>query len=331
VLVGESAKARKGTSWAEVARVVAHADATFVQERILGGFGSGEAVVDSIIEADRRLLVLEPEWSRLLAIGRRDGATISPLLRQAWDGDRLAVRSRNKTTVADFAHVCLIGHITVDELRAKLTETEAANGYANRHLFAIVRRSKLLPSGGNLDDSEVALLGGATAEVLRAARQRGLMRRTPQAEELWSHLYHTMAKDDPGGLLAAVVARDAAQVLRLSVTYALLDEVPYVDIPHVEAGWAVWRYCRQSAQLIFGDRLGDDVADKLLAAIRAMGRQGLTGNEQHAALGRHVPGARLRAARELLVNRGLATVQQVPTGGRRAEVLIACGTSELCD
>ena len=162
VLVGKSAKARKGTSWAEVGRVMAVADATFVRERTLGGFGSGEAVVDSVGDSDHRLLVLEPEWSRILAVGRREGATISPLLRQAWDGDRLAVRTRNKTTVADGAHVSLIGHITVEELQAKLTETDTANGYANRHLFAVVKRSQLLPSGGNLDDREVSVLGAST-------------------------------------------------------------------------------------------------------------------------------------------------------------------------
>jgi len=138
-----------------------------------------------------------------------------------------------------------------------------------------------------------------------------------------------MAQDEPGGLLGAVVARGEPQVLRLSLIYALLEGAPHIDIAHVEAGWAVWGYCRKSAELIFGDRLGDGVADKLLAAVREAGGQGLTGNEQHAALGRHVHSERLRAARELLVNRGLAVIRKVPTGGRRAEVMIACEESEL--
>jgi Primase C terminal 2 (PriCT-2) len=40
------------------------------------------------------------------------------------------------------------GHITIDELRARLTRTDAANGFANRFLFPLVRRSKELPFGG---------------------------------------------------------------------------------------------------------------------------------------------------------------------------------------
>ncbi len=240
VLVGESAKARKGTSWAEIRRVMAVADPDFVAERILGGFGSGEAVVDAVAAAeDHRLLVIEPEWSRLLAVGRRDGATISPLLRQAWDGDRLAVRSRAKTAVADGAHVALLGHITTGELRSKLTETETANGYANRHLFLAVRRSRLLPSGGDLDGAEVDRLGRATGDAIRHARTVGIMHRIPEAEARWEQLYRAMAADDPGGLLGAVIARDTAQVLRLSVAYALLDGSHVIDTPHVDAAWAV--------------------------------------------------------------------------------------------
>ena len=41
-----------------------------------------------------------------------------------------------------------IGHITVEELRRNLTETETSNGFANRFLWCCVRRSKLLPEGG---------------------------------------------------------------------------------------------------------------------------------------------------------------------------------------
>jgi hypothetical protein len=41
----------------------------------------------------------------------------------------------------------LVGHITRDELSRELTDTSAANGFANRILWACARRSKLLPDG----------------------------------------------------------------------------------------------------------------------------------------------------------------------------------------
>ncbi len=225
--------------------------------------------------------------------------------------------------MADGVHVALIGHVTRDELREKLLDVEVANGFANRHLFCGVERSKLLPSGGNLDDADVAALGHEVRDALEGARKVGILRRTPAAEDWWGDLYSLMARDDPGGMVGAVIARDAAQVLRLSVVYALTDGVGAIDLPHLEAAWAVWRYCRRSAADIFGERTGDPVADKLLGSVRRAGAIGLTTDQQHEALGRHTPAVRLKAARDLLVAFGLATMRREETGGSPASVLVA--------
>ena len=326
VLVGDTSKARKGTSWAQIRRVFVAADRTFTDDRILGGFGSGEALVDAVAAdgADHRLLVIEPEWARILSVGKREGSTLSPLLRQAWDGDRLAVRSRGGGSVtADNAHVSVLGHVTAEELRAKLTDTEVANGYANRHLFVSVRRSKLLPSGGSLDDQAIADLGRRTKVALDGARKIGTLKRSPAAEERWTALYYEMAKDEPGGLLGAVIARDAAQVLRLSVLFALSSASALIDVSHIDAAWAVWQYCRKSAALIFGDASGSPVADKLIQALRDAGPDGLDGRQMDRVLGGHVSAGELRAALSLLDRRGLIVTRDEVTRGRPRRVTYA--------
>jgi hypothetical protein len=47
------------------------------------------------------------------------------------------------------------GDVTLEELRRVLTSTEAANGFANRFVHVLARRTKRLPSGGNLDDRDL--------------------------------------------------------------------------------------------------------------------------------------------------------------------------------
>ncbi len=68
-IVGDTAKARKGTSWNNVRRIAAVADPEFVDDRIKSGFGSGEALVAEFIDVvnplDKRLLVQDPEFARL--------------------------------------------------------------------------------------------------------------------------------------------------------------------------------------------------------------------------------------------------------------------------
>jgi hypothetical protein len=140
----------------------------------------------------------------------------------------------------------------------------------------------------------------ALAKAVDESRKRGEMKRTPAGEERWEDLYYRLAADEPGGLLGAAVARDAAQCLRLSLLYALLTRAPAVDKRHIEAAEALWSYCRASAQAIFGDTLGDANADRLLEALRVAGPAGLDGRTQHEVFGRNVNAAELDRLRQLL-------------------------------
>lgn len=119
-------------------------------------------------------------------------------------------------------------------------------------------------------------LGRKVRNALIEARKVCILRRTSAAEERWCELYGKMAEDDTGGWLGSAIARDAAQTLRLSVTYALLDGSHHIDLAHLEAAWALWCYCRASAGHIFGQRLGDEVGDPLLDALRRAGPNGST-------------------------------------------------------
>ena len=170
--VGETSKARKGTAWGRVRDVCYHADQEWVLRHIGSGLSSGEGLIhqvrdrvtkskdgkEEVVDAgvsDKRFMAMEAELSGLLKVMERGGNTISPLFRKAWDGGDLQTLTRNNSLKATEPHISSIGHITIDELRSCLTRTDAANGFANRFLFFLVRRSKELPMGGNLDDETI--------------------------------------------------------------------------------------------------------------------------------------------------------------------------------
>jgi hypothetical protein len=184
ILVGETAKGRKGTSWGRVRQLFEKAAPDWVLERIAGGLSSGEGLISAVKDAvekqepmrkegriidyqkviadagveDKRLLVLESEFASVLRMLERDGNTLSAIVRQAWDNGHLRVMTRTSPLKATGAHISIIGHITVDELRRHLNQTETANGFANRFLFTCVRRSKLLPEGGLSPRADVKAL-----------------------------------------------------------------------------------------------------------------------------------------------------------------------------
>lgn len=330
VCAGETAKARKGTSWAAVEGVMLVADQHFAETRVLGGWGSGEAVVDAVRDAsddapgalDKRLLVQEGEFARFLKVCNRDGSTLSMTIRDAWDGKKLQARSRAATSQSTGHHISIVGHITLEELRMRLTDVEAANGFANRFLYVLGRRSQRLPEGGNVPQEVCERLGKILGEALRSAGTIGSVQRDDAARDLWAHMYEAMDLDAPGGLLEAVTCRDTAQVLRLSVTYALLDGSGVITTDHLWAAWAVWRYCRQSAAVIWGDAIGDPIADRVLTCVReAVG--GVDRTEISRALSNKVSANQLDAAIEKLLSRQLVEHFIEKTGGRDRHVYVA--------
>jgi hypothetical protein len=154
-VVGETSSGAKGTSLAALRGLLRSVDPVYFGQRVLGGFGSGEAIVTELqakdgVPFDPRLLILETEFAALLAVNNRDGSKSSMTIRQAWDGVKLEARRSKDKSVALDHHVSALAHITPEELQARLTENESANGFANRFLFVSSQRSKKLPFGGDV-------------------------------------------------------------------------------------------------------------------------------------------------------------------------------------
>jgi hypothetical protein len=249
----------------------------------------------------------------------RAGNTLSATIRSAWDTGRLATLTKNDPITATGAHICIIGHITADELRAELTQTDSANGFANRFLFQCVRRSKKLPfGGGDLDEAELTKLAQRIALAAGDARKLQAIDMSPSASEAWRVIYETLSEGHPG-LLGAVTARAEAQCVRLAMLYALLDGNGQIDRPHLLAAIAVWERAEESARFIFGDAVGDAVADDILRALRGAA-DGLTRTDISGVLGRHHKAERIGVALELLQRRGLARSEKRETAGRSQEI-----------
>lgn len=322
VVVGETANARKGSSWGQARRLVAHADPEWA-ERIKNGASSGEGLIAEVRDAtedgtggvdDKRLLVVETELASVLERMSISGNTLSHVLRQAWDGGKLDTLVKTNRVTATGAHVTLLGHITADELRRKLTATEQANGFANRIIWIYARRSKLLPRGGQIGAVDWKPHLGRLRSTL--GREAGTLGMTAAAWALWDRLYAELSSGPPG-LLGAVTARGPAQVRRLAVIYALLDENSTVAVDHLQGALAVWRYAADSAALLFGDSLGDPTADSILTQLREA-EDGLRLKEIHDALGRHHTAEEIGRALGVLSANELARSKKESTGGRPA-------------
>jgi hypothetical protein len=265
IVVGRSSKARKGTSFNRIDALLEAADPAWRRGCHAHGLVSGEGIVHAIrddapgkkdgemIEGvkDKRLLIVEEEFGGALAAAARKENTLTATLRSAWDGKDLRTLAKNSHERATAPHVSIIGHITVDELKAKLRDDALSNGFANRFLWVYATRARLLPDGGTLRAGDLFLEAEALKKAVALARTFGELRRDGEAAELWRAEYSRVS-EERSGTVGAVTSRMEAHAVRLSLIYALLDGSPVIRVPHLRAALAVCDYCRWSAEQFFG-------------------------------------------------------------------------------
>jgi len=344
-LVGKTAKGRKGQSWSTPSYIFKLIDNDWVEERVTSGLSSGEGVVfnvrdeliksqpikekgrvidyqDVIIDqgvSDKRFFLIEEELSQALKVMSREGNILSAIIRQAWDSGNLHPLTKNNPIKATGAHISIVGHITEGELLRHLDETERANGFANRFIWLLVGRSKVLPNPKGAPSEILLPLVEKLKRVVEFARLVEEVQRDDEAEALWAEIYPKLSEGKLG-MVGAIISRGEARVMRLACLYALLDLSKLVRPEHLMAALALWDYSEKSAKLIFGEKLGDRNVDKVKAALRASGRLTLT--DISNLFDRHLPKTEIDRVVEFLRSRGLAAIHPENDGQGRPVTVV---------
>jgi hypothetical protein len=340
VLVGQSSKSRKGTADKRCRTLLLAVDSGWARGELKGTLSSGEGLayavrdpqykrepvrekgkptgeyeevmVDSGVE-DKRLFLVQSEFGAVLRTMARDGNSLSGVLRDAWDGQDLAPMTKTNRVKATNPHVGIVGHVTKDELLRNLTETDTSNGFGNRFVWLAVRRSKELPFPSSPNPEDVEALALDLRRAIIQARTLSLLVMNEPARGVWKAMYSDLSKDRPG-MAGSLLNRAEAQVMRLAGLYAVLDGTALIDVIHLQAAMAFWEYAEASTKMIFGDNLGDAVADTILRGLSIEGELDDTGISK--LFNRNVSAARLSQAKSILVSSGLIVGTKEETEGR---------------
>ena len=316
VAVGGTASGRKGTALDCVTYVMrlVDFDGSFREDNCVSGLTSGAGLLwhvrdgddddDSDGVTDKRLLVIESEFGGVLRICQRKENDLSAVIRDAWDGKSLRSLGKKEPAKATDPHINLIGHVTREELRATLSKVDAANGFGNRILWYCAKRSKLLPEGGQLHSKNLTSLVCGIQQAIKFGQNPGQMVRSAQAKTLWNDVYGRLTDGRPG-IFGQVTTRAEAQVLRLSMLYALLDESAEIDEPHIAAALAAWQYCEDSAKWAFGASIGNRMADDILLALKEVSPRGMSSTDLSGLFSRNKGASEIREALVTLTRQGL--------------------------
>jgi len=321
VIVGDSSRGRKGTSWGHAHYLLEQVDPKWAGTQIIGGLASGEGVIAELRDSteenheakDKRLVLLEGEFSQALQVMSRAGNTVSALLRNAWDTGNLKNMSKGQPLQASNCHISMIGHITKTELRRLLSANDTANGFANRILWVRSERVRLLPDGGDIQSVDFSQEVKRLCQIAESSRRVGEVKRTPEAGEYWHHLYiNELSTGDAQGVWGQVTDRAEAQVVRLSLLFAIMDLSRRIELKHIKAAKAVWDYSFKSAQWVFGDSPYSANGKRLLESLQN-GTLTLT-QISHDVFNKHLHGAKLNAVMDEIKNE--ITTQRIDTGGK---------------
>lgn len=354
VLVGQSSRARKGTTRDVAADLVGFADPVWAEVGITSGATSGEGIVSAVrdptrkrrratkaekkditlthdIDADgyieelvdpgvgdKRRVFDEAELSGVFKVAMRDGNTLSERFRKFYDKGTDQIVNKNSPMKATGAHISINGHITREAVRAHLTELDAANGWANRFVYFASRRVRRLP-GTIIVEEELKELGVPLGSAIAWAREY-----EPQltwgaaAWERWVDFYNALS-DDVKGIVGALTARAEAHVMRFALIYAVADKAAEVGLAHLDAALAVWDYTVRSVEWAWEGMHGNPHAERVLRALHAAGATGMARSSLRDLFSHDRKVAVFEEALRFLAEHELAVSRTVPTAGRPAE------------
>ncbi|MFZ2664133.1 MAG: bifunctional DNA primase/polymerase [Patescibacteria group bacterium] len=331
VLVGKTAKGRKGDSWGYPKKIFSEIDLLW-SYRISSGLVSGEGLIWNVRDAvtksepiqkgkrgpiegyqdvisdegvkDKRLFVMETEFASVLKVSARKDNTLSAIIRDAWDTGNLCTLSKNFPARATGAHITIMGHITREELRKLLNETETFNGFGNRFLWVCVSRSSYLAFGGYIPDIEIKRLTLKIKDAVNFSSTVDEIQWSEEAKPLWKSIYPELSEGKPG-MLGAMTSRAESYVTRVAGIYALLDKSKFIQPAHLLAALAVWDYAENSAKYIFQTKALDSLTTRVLSALKG-NPNGMTKTEIHRALNNNSDKEIINAALTTLKELGLA-------------------------
>ena len=277
VIAGNTAKARKGTSAQPVDKLFGAENLSSCDNGRIwtpaltspGPLSSGEGLIYPVRDevSNKRLFVLDPEFGAALQCNKRQGNTLSPLLRCLWDSGTVEPLTKNARIRTSNAHIGVVTHITIEELSALLPKRDIFSGLANRFLWILARRPKLVPLPQPMEEMKLQRISNEVFQLLTKAQKIQDVGFSREAEDLWLGTYNDLSKEVPG-LLGAAINRSESQVRRISLIYALLDGASEVRVEHLEAALAVWAYAESSARYIFGEPVHDTTSGRIVKVLK---------------------------------------------------------------
>ncbi|MDD2367562.1 MAG: DUF3987 domain-containing protein [Desulfuromonadaceae bacterium] len=345
VVVGASSKARKGTSAKPVERLFSTipTGARCTPGPLSSGEGLIYAVRDEVREfdkrsqeqvvtdpgiTDKRLFVLDEEFAAALNCTKREGNTLSSIIRGFYDDGNAEPLTKSVRIKATGAHVVIVTHITELELTTLLNQVQMSNGFGNRFLWILSRRQKLMALPSPMPEPVVDRIRQIVVARLDDARNLQTVSMSNDAKKLWTELYPGLTMDY-SGIAGSVVNRTEAHAVRLSLIYALCAGHSQIEVEDLKAAVAIVEYSRKSAFKIFGSVSADKRKVKILEALKNAVNNEMSVTEiSSKVFNRNMKAEDLRKLLSEMEASKLIVMEKLPAEGNKPKTIVKIKNSE---
>ncbi|WP_293875810.1 MULTISPECIES: DUF3987 domain-containing protein [unclassified Sphingomonas] len=295
LIVGPTAKGRKGTSTempSEMYRLMEARMVGGVPLRKLTALATGEGLIHMVRDPlhdhegnlldggveDKRLLFDVSEFAGVLAQARREAATISTVLRDAFDGVKLVTPTKTSFCEASDTHIVVIGSVPETEIVKTLTSTDITNGLANRFPMFYSTRDKIVSMPKATDPKLMDRFAEHLSWAIYEASKQAQVCMDADALDYWDEIYHALEAKTHPPAIAALLARQSTYTLIFAALLALLNRQAVVSRDHLDAALAWVQYWEDTTLFVFSNGEQNEQAikmkglkDEIVQAIATLG------------------------------------------------------------
>lgn len=289
LIVGPTAKGRKGTSSQMPRKLFDMVELNFLQYaswlplQQLSALATGEGLIHRLRDphtwstgdkehvdpgvADKRLFCDVSEFAGVLAQGRRDGSTLTTVVRDAFDGVPLTIPTKTSFNRASHTHVVIVGSVPETEIVRNLNEVDKTNGFANRFPMFYSARDKIVPSPKPTDEKLIRKFAEHLAWAIWEGSQLGEVPMSTEARGYWEgELYGEIENADYPPNVSSLLARRTTHTLIFAALLALLNRGKVIELKHLEAANAWMDYWAETVLFVFssGEQNEQAIKDKSL-------------------------------------------------------------------
>lgn len=242
LLCGESGEG-KGETWKISRGLMADADPTFTNSKIIDGVVGGSGLIEAIAAHEGYAFIFEVEFNKI-ARAAKGNASLSQTLRKLYDGDAVGItRGQGKSVRVEDPYVPLMAHTTPAEFMFNLSKADLAGGSFNRMMFVPVATVRELSERHRMPEGLAQSACDTFLEAVRHARKIEFVPLEDDGYDTADRIraeMRTKVKSDE--VLKPYGARVNEQIRKVAALYSLFDLRRSVTSDDLEAARAFVEY-----------------------------------------------------------------------------------------